>query len=143
MKTINVLVTLLLVVVIGMASANAGGNTQEVNVAVGNSTGLDVSPASYDYGDVGRGQCSDVNPEGNITINNTGTADLNITIVTTGIFLNIYYNDGGGWMDANNFTTQVNNNESENIDTKIYIPTSVPQSVHTGNVTFEYYASAL
>ena len=140
MKTINVLATLLLVVMMGMASANAGGNTQEVNVAVGNSTGLDVSPASYDYGDVGRGQWSDENPDGNITINNTGTADLLITINTTGIFLNIDYNDGGGWIDANIFTTQVNNTEYKNIDTMIYIPTSVAQSVHTGNVTFEYIA---
>ena len=136
----KVLVALLLVAMISMVSTNAEETTQEVNVVVGGTTGIEVNPTSYDYGDLGRGQLSTVNPGGNITLNNTGTADLEITTDTTGIFVNIEYNDGWNWTDANNFSTQVNNTEYKDISTRICIPTDAVQGVYSGNVTFEYIA---
>ena len=136
----KVLVALLLVAMISMVSTNAEETTQEVNVAIGGTTGIEVTPTSYDYGDLGRGQCSNVSPDGNITLNNTGTADLEITTSTTGIFVNIDYDDGGSWIDANNFSTQVNNTEYKDISTRICIPTDAVRGVYSGDVTFEYIA---
>ena len=141
MDTKKVLVALPLVAMIGMVSANASETTQEVNVAVGGTTGLEVTPTSYNYGDLGRGQWSNTNPDGYIMLNNTGTADLEIIANTTGIFENIDYNDGEDWIDANTFGTQVNNTAYKNISTRIYIPTNTVQGVYRGNVTFEYIAS--
>ena len=141
MKTINVLVTLLLVAVIGMASVNAGETTQQdVNVTVGGTTGLEVSPSSYNYGDLCRGECSETNPDDPITLNSTGTAALDITTHTTGIFVNIEYWNGTVWIGANDFSTEVNGGTQKNISTRICIPSDAAQTAHTGNVTFEYMA---
>ena len=136
----KVLVALLLVAMISMVSTNAEETTQEVNVVVGGTTGIEVTPTSYDYGDLGRGQWSTVNPDGNILLNNTGTADLEITTDTTGIFENIDYSDGGGWIDANTFLTRVDNTEIKDISTRIWIPIDAARGAYSGDVTFEYIA---
>lgn len=98
---------------------------------------FEVTPVSYVYGEVKRGQCSEDNPNGQITLNNTGTLDLQIMTITTGIFENIDYNDGS-WVDGNDFVTEVDVGTQEGIDTRICIPLDAEYGVHTGMVTFEY-----
>ena len=99
-----------------------------------------VTPTSYDYGDINRGACSAQDPAGLITLDNTGTTDLQITTITTGIFENIDYSVGSGWVDANNFSTEVDGETQKNISTRICIPSNAGYGAHAGTVTFEYIA---
>ena len=115
--------------------------TQTVSVIVPMPTvGFEVTPISYVYGEIKRGECSDQNPNGQITLKNTGDTDLQITTYSTEIFENIDYSVGGDWMDANGFSTEVNGETQRNIHTRICIPLDATYGEHIGSVTFEYIA---
>ena len=113
-------------------------NVQEVIVTVNCPMSFEVSPLTYDYGTIYPGDCSGDNPNGQITLSNTGCPNLLISTVTTGIFENIDYAEGSTWVDANNFDIIINKGDSKSINTKICIPNDAALNSYTGTVTFEY-----
>ena len=139
MKIISLFTIILLISIIGIISATEN-IVQHITFTVGGNTSLNISPTSYDYGDLCRGQCSESNPNGQIILNNTGTTTLNITTNTTGFFENIEYLNGTDWVGANSFSTEVSGKTQINISTRICIPSDADQITYTGIVIFEYIA---
>ena len=123
-----------------------GSNTQIVNVLIDSPVGFELSPLSYNYGNVFPNECSETNPDGNqpITLTNTGNVALQIQTITTGMFENIDYAEiTNSWIDANSFSIVVDGGLYKDIDTRMCIPSNAIPGNYGGTVTFEYIAVSL
>ena len=116
-------------------------STQTINVIVNSPVGFELSPLTYNYGSVFPNECSDTNPNGVITLTNTGNVALQIQTITTGMFENIDYAEiVDSWIDANSFSVDIDGGTSKDIDTRICIPSDATPKSYGGTVTFEYIA---
>ena len=117
-----------------------GGSIQTVVVSVECPVSFNISPTSYNYGTLYPGVCSGTDPSGPITLSNTGCPDLQVETIATGIFENIDYSVGSGWIDADDFSVVVDGSTNKVINTRICIPSGELPDTYTGTVTFEYIA---
>ena len=114
--------------------------TQTVEVVVSCPVSFDITPTSYDYGTLYPGACSGTDPDGQVTLNNSGCPDLQVETYTTGVFEGIDYSVGSGWKDANDFSVIVDGSSVKLISTRICIPSGTVPDSYSGTVTFEYIA---